>query len=553
MTLCKRVFKKEWKDFTTNQVIAFSILVLTLLGAASGVCVWIWPHSGTGTTIVESGGTIISADANSVAQNVGGQGNVTQGPGATYIDNRGVDSHWLANQYADTAKELGRAEVMLAQSEQDNEQLRKEREDALKRVAELEARGNRPDATEAIRQYRESGDSAKLLEILIQEEAHHRGEQTYHRDERMKLNREIAAVAYLKGNIEVASQAVVEMLAIEPNDLSAIIQSGNIRLLQGRLAEAESDYLKASRLAKDDGQRAVALGNLGVVYQTRGELDRAEEMHREALKINERLGRAEGVAGNYGNLGNIYAIRGEFNQAEQWYRKGLQIDEKIGRFEGLAGGYANLGTIHSARGEWDQAEQMSRKALDIYEKLGSLVGIAAQYGNLGLVCANRGQLEKGEQLFRKALGTYEKVGSLDGTAHQYGNLGVVFKSRGDLVQAEQMFRKALDTYKELGSLEGIAKQYVNLGLVHLARGELDLAERTHSQALEIYEKIGSRSGKATACGSLGLVYLARKDLNRSREYLQKSVELFEQAGLQSVADRIRPLLVTLERKSKEVK
>ncbi len=37
-------------------------------------------------------------------------------------------------------------------------------------------------------------------------------------------------------------------------------------------------------------------GNLGLIYQTRGELDRAEEMHKKSLAIEEKLGRQEGMA-----------------------------------------------------------------------------------------------------------------------------------------------------------------------------------------------------------------------------------------------------------------
>ena len=37
-------------------------------------------------------------------------------------------------------------------------------------------------------------------------------------------------------------------------------------------------------------------GNLGLIYQTRGELDRAEEMHKKSLAIEEKLGNEEGMA-----------------------------------------------------------------------------------------------------------------------------------------------------------------------------------------------------------------------------------------------------------------
>ena len=39
---------------------------------------------------------------------------------------------------------------------------------------------------------------------------------------------------------------------------------------------------------------ANAYGNLGNIYQTRGDLDRAEDMYQKALKLNEELGQQGG-------------------------------------------------------------------------------------------------------------------------------------------------------------------------------------------------------------------------------------------------------------------
>ena len=36
---------------------------------------------------------------------------------------------------------------------------------------------------------------------------------------------------------------------------------------------------------------AARTGNLGLIYRTRGELDRTEEMHKKSLAIEEKLGR----------------------------------------------------------------------------------------------------------------------------------------------------------------------------------------------------------------------------------------------------------------------
>ena len=235
-------------------------------------------------------------------------------------------------------------------------------------------------------------------------------------------------------------------------------------------------------------EEAVVAGNLGLIYKTRGVLEQAEAMHRKALQINEKLGRLEGVAGDYGNLGAIYATRGDLEQAEAMYRKSLQIDEKLGRLEGMANQYGNLGLIYQTRGDLDQAEAMLRKSLEIEQKLGRLEGMANQYGNLGLIYRTRGDLHQAEAMYRKSLEINEKLGRLEGMANQYGNLGVISKTRGDLEQAEAMHRKALQIDEKLGRLEGMASEYGNLGVVYKERGDVPAAREHWLKARDLFTR-----------------------------------------------------------------
>ncbi|MCP5204917.1 MAG: tetratricopeptide repeat protein [Pseudomonadales bacterium] len=48
------------------------------------------------------------------------------------------------------------------------------------------------------------------------------------------------------------------------------------------------------------------------------------------------------MADQYGNLGNLYQIRGELERAEEMYQKSLAIEETLGRKEGMASVYGNL-------------------------------------------------------------------------------------------------------------------------------------------------------------------------------------------------------------------
>jgi tetratricopeptide (TPR) repeat protein len=94
-------------------------------------------------------------------------------------------------------------------------------------------------------------------------------------------------------------------IAIEAYSISNISQSLNY-------------YEKALRIAKklDNPQNVSAvLGNIGLIYQDKGDLDKALKYYKEALEIDKEIVYTQGVATNLGNIGNIYKNKGDLDKA----------------------------------------------------------------------------------------------------------------------------------------------------------------------------------------------------------------------------------------------
>jgi tetratricopeptide (TPR) repeat protein len=202
---------------------------------------------------------------------------------------------------------------------------------------------------------------------------------------------------------------------------------------------------------KGSEDEAIIIGNLGLIYYTRGDLGEAEKMHKKSLAINEKLGRLEGMADQYGNLGNVYRARGDLDKAEEMYNKVLDIEKKLGRPDSIANTYGNLGIVYYTRGNLNEAEKMHKKALAINEKLGRLEGMASNYGGLGNVYYIRGDLDEAEKMHKKSLAISEKIGHLEGMAIQYSNLGLIYQNRNDLKKAKEYLVKARDLYEKIGA------------------------------------------------------------------------------------------------------
>ena len=95
-------------------------------------------------------------------------------------------------------------------------------------------------------------------------------------------------------------------------------------------------------------------------------------MHRKALELNETLGYKRVMFSAYGNLGNVYQTRGDLTQAEAMYRKMLELNETLGYKTGMAAAYSSLGAVYQIRGDLTQAEAMYRQALTLFEEIGAI-------------------------------------------------------------------------------------------------------------------------------------------------------------------------------------
>nr|CBH37274.1 hypothetical protein, containing tetratricopeptide repeats [uncultured archaeon] len=281
---------------------------------------------------------------------------------------------------------------------------------------------------------------------------------------------------------------------------------------------------------KDKEWESIARGNIGNVYQIKGELDKALEYHGNALKLNEELGNKEGMAVGLGNIGNVYKTKGELDKALEYYGNALKLSEELGSKEGMAIVLGNIGTVYRIKGELDKALEYHGNALKLDEELGSKEGMADQLGNIGNVYKTKGELDNALEYFRKALKLDEELGRKKGVAVVLGNIGTVYGIRGELDKALEYYEKALELDEELESKEGMAIVLGNIGTVYRIKGELEKALEYYAKALELDEELGRKEGMAAEFGNIGTAYQIKGELDKALEYFEKSLVMSKEMG-----------------------
>ncbi len=327
------------------------------------------------------------------------------------------------------------------QLESELQELKEEFQKAVERAHYMEQKSQNAEALEALEQVRESGNTTRLLKLLLQDRDARRDVVEREIEEIVKRDWEIIAVALVRGDIDIASEAVDEILKYKPTDCKANYRKGFIEKIYGRLQEAEKYFkitLEQGQLQCDLNWQATASKWIGMVCGMRGEMMEAEEMLQEAIRIRRELPDTSKLAGDYNSLGMYFRSQGQMNNAEEMFNNALEMHQNSGEQMGIAACFVNIGNLYRIKGDLDKAEQLNEQALRIYKELDNKHYIAYCMNNLGLIYVDRGDFDRAETLFRDAIAINQKQGRTEGIIKGNNHLAFILKTT--LVQDSDLKR-----------------------------------------------------------------------------------------------------------------
>jgi tetratricopeptide (TPR) repeat protein len=115
---------------------------------------------------------------------------------------------------------------------------------------------------------------------------------------------------------------------------------------------------------------AIALNALADGEHSNKDYPAAERDYREALRIAKIVKYQEGVAAYTGNLASLALDREQWAEAESLAREALALDEKVGRQELIAADCHRLAiALLEQNRNWDEALSLSHRAIEIYTRL----------------------------------------------------------------------------------------------------------------------------------------------------------------------------------------
>jgi DNA-binding SARP family transcriptional activator/tetratricopeptide (TPR) repeat protein len=298
-----------------------------------------------------------------------------------------------------------------------------------------------------------------------------------------------------------AALALCRSVSWREGETAALGSLGNVHRNAGRLALAAGRFRQVIQLDTLDGQRASALGNLGLICWELGQLTEAVEHLTQAIPRFRKVGSRSGEATVLANLGEVERVLGHPQEATDHLHAAATMHENVGHRAALGDTRRCLAEVRCDTGDHAAAIDLAESALSLALDAGhrryeanARIALGTAHHWLGDHACALEQCMTALSVARAAGERYPEVKALIGAA--LAGLGPGTGSDPRLDGAAAHADEALAVARQTGyrMLEGLA--LTALAHIHLALGDTDRARDLGLRALEVHRSTGHHSGTA---------------------------------------------------------
>lgn len=261
-----------------------------------------------------------------------------------------------------------------------------------------------------------------------------------------------AELLWMRGDLEQSLNSAKALLReAEDSDEPEIVIRAWLALAKlywhrGDIALAEEALAVVPSLLPSDEhpQRAEYLWILADVERSKGRLDDAYQLFKEALELYVQHDNARGIAKCEAKMAVIARMSGDLEVATSHYRRALDLYASLGARRGVAHQLNGLGDIARFRQDLDLASEQYRRAVDIFQAIGVPVDAAIALTNLGIVARESRKYDLSEDAFKRALKVSQRVGFSYLILGVKLNYALLLAESGEREAAEAMAAEALE-------------------------------------------------------------------------------------------------------------
>ena len=307
----------------------------------------------------------------------------------------------------------------------------------------------------------------------------------------------------------------------------------------GKVRESEFYQKRAVELGEQSldpnhAELAKAYNSYGIYLLTQGKFDIGLLFLNKSLTINRKM-KYPGIADNLNNIGIIYENKGEYEKALEHYAQAKVVNLAENGFWDLrtADNFINMGTASHQLGDYDLALAYLDTSLVIHDSLlpENHPFYSSLYNNIGAVYNIKGDYREAIRFFDKALTCYQfnEGQNTPEVANIYANIGQLLLERGDLDKSLMHFQKAYNIRVSIyGQNHHIVARTCNyLGDCYLQKKSLETAFDWYSRALGTYRRLpgGNPSDLSEYLSDMGFYFENLGNYKQALQHYQEAISL----------------------------
>jgi predicted ATPase/DNA-binding SARP family transcriptional activator len=205
--------------------------------------------------------------------------------------------------------------------------------------------------------------------------------------------------ASLRGDIDLAEQLMTESVTYFEADgvewAKALVNDDIAQLAEARgdIATAAIGMEGARQAARDlnlGGAEALFTARLGNYALIEGDIERADELHTEALALAEGAGFPRSLAFTYNGRAMVRRTTGDLDEAAEWAERVRVMCHQSRDAMGEALGLASLGFIAERQGDLARAQARHEESLELARQMKQPVYLALALEGFAGIAAARG-------------------------------------------------------------------------------------------------------------------------------------------------------------------
>lgn len=345
---------------------------------------------------------------------------------------------------------------------------------------------------------------------------------------------------------------LVETTGDDSIRIEALITLARIEMNKS-LLESVDHCTRAVELSRQTGSRNLlskSLTTLGGARYYQGSYDKALDAWLECLSIlREREGTAQpgseesnllksNIALLLNNVGVLYKSGGEYDKAIEYYQENFNIQAEIGDLLNMARSKANIGNVYFYFGlDYLKALDYYEESLEFFEQYAekhrenpaeyeqARLGMANILNNIGLVYKEQKNYGLALENYRKALKLFEELESKPGIAQTQSHIGIVYLEGENYSDALMYSQDALRIYREIGQRKEVASALENIGSIYYQWGKYDQALQHYEESLQISKELNLKKEVYDVYKEISDVYAARGNFRKALDHYQMYVIL----------------------------